>query len=108
MTTYLLTITFWYLDGFTYFHQENLRAKMDERFEEIKNRNKKPIQKQVKVGDLSEEIQKDEIKEFTLENERRKDSRWQRAFTNSSVRMYPAFIVLISIAFGLYLTGKIG
>lgn len=38
-TIYVLTITFWYLDGFTYFYQEKLRSKMDERFSKLKGNN---------------------------------------------------------------------
>lgn len=107
ITTYLLTLTFWYLDAFTYFHQENLRAKMDEKFEDIKNRNLKP--EKITSNKPNSEIEEgNETEEFTLDNDRNKDSRWKRSFTNSSVRMYPAFIILISIAFWLFLTGKIG
>jgi len=43
ITVYELTVTFWYLDGFTYFYQEKLRTKMDERFVKLKNRNNNDV-----------------------------------------------------------------
>lgn len=98
VTIYVLTLTFWYLDGFTYFYQENLRAKMDERFEKLKRKNT-----------VSESEDKNsETDEYTLPDDRKKSDRWSRAFLNSSVRIYQIFVILNSIAFVLFIKGIIG
>lgn len=90
VTIYVLTFTFWYLDGFTYFYQEKLRAKMDERFVKLKSRN-------------NSDESNSEIDEFTLPDNRKESNRWIRAFKDSSARLYQAFFVLNSIAFFLFL-----
>lgn len=98
VTIYVLTLTFWYLDGFTYFYQENLRAKMDERFEKLKRKNT--------VSESEDE--NSETDEYTLPDDRKKSDRWSRAFLNSSVRIYQIFVILNSIAFVLFIKGIIG
>ncbi|ARV05298.1 hypothetical protein BTO04_00690 [Polaribacter sp. SA4-10] len=98
VTIYVLTFTFWYLDGFTYFYQENLRAKMDERFEKLKRKNT-----------ISEtEDENSETDEYTLPDDRKKSDRWSRAFLNSSVRIYQIFFILNTIAFVLFIKGIVG
>ena len=98
VTIYVLTFTFWYLDGFTYFYQENLRAKMDERFEKLKRKNT--------VSEIEDE--NSETDEYTLPDDRKKSDRWSRAFLNSSVRIYQIFFILNTIAFVLFIKGIIG
>lgn len=98
VTIYVLTFTFWYLDGFTYFYQENLRAKMDERFEKLKRKNT--------VSQTEDE--NSETDEYTLPDDRKKSDRWSRAFLNSSVRIYQIFVILNTIAFVLFIKGIIG
>jgi hypothetical protein len=98
VTIYVLTFTFWYLDGFTYFYQENLRAKMDERFEKLKRKNT--------VSETEDE--NSETDEYTLPDDRKKSDRWSRAFLNSSVRIYQIFFILNTIAFVLFIKGIIG
>ncbi|WP_417859523.1 hypothetical protein [Xanthomarina gelatinilytica] len=98
VTIYVLTFTFWYLDGFTYFYQENLRAKMDERFEKLKRKNT--------VSETEDENA--ETDEYTLPDDRKKSDRWSRAFLNSSVRIYQIFFILNTIAFVLFIKGIIG
>jgi len=98
VTIYVLTFTFWYLDGFTYFYQENLRAKMDERFEKLKRKNT--------VSETDDE--NSETDEYTLPDDRKKSDRWSRAFLNSSVRIYQIFFILNTIAFVLFIKGIIG
>jgi hypothetical protein len=98
VTIYVLTITFWYLDGFTYFYQENLRAKMDERFEKLKRKNT--------VSETEDE--NSETDEYTLPDDRKKSDRWSRAFLNSSVRIYQIFFILNTTAFVLFIKGIIG
>ncbi|WCC45219.1 hypothetical protein PJW08_03295 [Tenacibaculum finnmarkense] len=97
ITIYVLTFTFWYLDGFTFFHQENLRDKMDERFEKLKLRN---TISGTEDGNL-------EIDQYTLPDNRKKSDRWCRAFTNSSVRIYQISLILNTIAFLLFKNGII-
>lgn len=92
VTLYILTVTFWYLDSFTFFHQENLRAKMDERFQRLEDRNI-----------INEQLENNSNEEFTLERNRTRADRWKRAFKDSSVRIYQVFIILNTIAFVLFL-----
>jgi hypothetical protein len=93
VTLYIFTLTFWYLDSYTYFHQENLRSKMDIRFNSLKERNT------IKSEDNSNEA----IDEYTLENNRTATDRWKRAFKDSSLRIYHVFLTLNTLVFGLYL-----
>ncbi|MCG8734798.1 hypothetical protein [Tenacibaculum finnmarkense] len=97
VTIYVLTITFWYLDGFTYFYQETLRAKMDKRFTKIKIRN-------TQVNTENENL---EIDQYTLPDDRTESNRWSRAFKNSSVRLYHIFFILNTIALFLFIIGVI-
>ncbi|MEP2237908.1 MAG: hypothetical protein ABJI22_06075 [Maribacter sp.] len=94
VTIYVLTITFWYLDSFTYFYQETLRAKMDERFTKLKTKN-------TQVDTENENL---EIDQYTLPDDRKESNRWLRAFKNSSVRLYQIFFILNTIALLLYIT----
>lgn len=93
ITIYLLAFTFWFLDSFTYFYQEKLREKMDNHFSQIKIRNTEKLI-----------LDKKEINDFTLENNRTSSDRIKRSLTNPSVRLYLFVIVLNSIAYVLYLT----
>lgn len=97
VTIYVLTITFWYLDGFTYFYQETLRAKMDERFTKLK----------IKNTTSNTENDNSEIDQYTLPDDRKESNRWVRAFKNSSVRLYQIFFILNTIVFVLFKTGVI-
>lgn len=98
VTVYVLTITFWYLDGFTYFYQEKLRSKMDERFTKLKANN-------TEAKSYEGKSDKDE---YTLPDSRTESNRWLRAFKNSSVRIYQIFFALNTIALILFKTGIIG
>lgn len=101
VTIYVLTITFWYLDGFTYFYQETLRAKMDERFTKLKTKNTQVrTENETETGNI-------EIDQYTLPDDRKESNRWFRAFKNSSVRLYQIFFILNSIALVLFLIGII-
>ncbi|WP_100841402.1 hypothetical protein [Flavobacterium sp. 5] len=93
ITIFLLALTFWFLDSFTYFYQEKLREKMDSHFNDIKNRNKETL--------ILTEIKSDN---FTLENSRTSSDRVKRSLINPSVRLYMFVIGLNAIAFILYLT----
>jgi len=93
ITIYLLAFTFWFLDSFTYFYQEKLREKMDNHFSKIKIRNTEKLI-----------LEKKEINDFTLENNRTSSDRIKRSLTNPSVRLYMFVIALNSIAYVLYLT----
>lgn len=92
ITIYLLSVTFWLLDSFTYFYQEKLREKMDKLFNQIKKRN-------IEVLILVEKKED----EYTLENSRTSTDRIKRSLTNPSVRLYMFVIGLNTIAFILYL-----
>jgi hypothetical protein len=96
VTIYLLALTFWFLDSFTYFYQEKLREKMDKHFTQIKLRNAQSV--------IFTETKLDE---FTLDNSRTGKDRVKRSLINSSVRLYMIVIGLNSLAFILYLTGVI-
>lgn len=96
VTIYILTITFWFLDSFTYYYQEKLREKMDKLFNDIKKRNRENII-------LSDKQQED----FTLENNRTSRDRIWRSAMNPSVRLYVFITVINTLAFILHLTGLI-
>ncbi len=83
ITLYIITITFWYLDSFTYFFQDKLREKMDKRFNEIKTRNKKET---IITNDIINS-------EYTIESIRTSKDRIWRSISNSSMRFY--FVLLI-------------
>lgn len=95
---YLLTITFWYLDSFTYYYQEKLRSKMDKHFSLIKERNNE--------NRLISNTEKP-LEEFTIEKNRIEKTRLIRSVFNMSVRLYPILIVLTSVALILFLNGII-
>ncbi len=97
VTVYLLGLTFWFLDSFTYFYQEKLREKMDKHFSNLKTRNTEVL---ILTGNINEE--------FTLENNRTSSDRIKRSITNPSVRLYMFVVGLNTIAFILYLTEIIG
>ena len=92
ITVYLLALTFWFLDSFTYFYQEKLREKMDKHFSQIKSRNAHTLI-------LSDK----RVDDFTLENDRTAKDRFIRSVINPSVRLYILVIGLNTIAFILYL-----
>ena len=97
VTIYMLSLTFWFLDSFTYFYQEKLREKMDKHFGLIKARNTDAIILPGKKAD-----------DFTLENNRTSSDRIKRSLTNPSVRLYMFAVGLNTIALILYLVGLIG
>jgi len=92
VTLYLLTITFWFLDSYTYFYQEKLREKMDKHFNSIKNRNKDTII-----------IPENSTVEITIEASRKSENRLWRSISNVSVRLYFIFLLLNSFALFLFL-----
>lgn len=96
VTIYILGLTFWLLDSFTYFYQEKLREKMDKHFGQIKKRN-------IEILILTKKIEED----FTLENNRTSADRIKRSLINPSVRLYMFVVGLNSIAYFLYLIGLI-
>lgn len=97
ITLYILTITFWFLDSFTYFYQEKLREKMDKHFNQIKSRNKETL------------IMPDNLKQdFTIETNRTQENRVWRSVSNPSVRFYFFLFVLNSIGIILFLNHYIG
>lgn len=97
ITIYLLSLTFWFLDSFTYFYQEKLREKMDTHFSRIKMRNATILL-----------LRDKEAEDFTLENNRKSKNRIKRSATNLSVRLYMFLIGLNTLAYILYLKGIIG
>ena len=96
VTIYLLALTFWFLDSFTYFYQEKLREKMDKHFSQIKTRN---IEALILLDKKAED--------FTSENNRTSVDRIKRSITNPSVRLYMFVTGLNTLAYILYLTGII-
>jgi hypothetical protein len=97
VTLYVLTITFWSLDSYTYFFQEKLREKMDNHLKNIKDRNRP----HVIVG------YRNDLQEFTLENSRTPKNRRWRSATNSSVALYYILFGLNTVGLTLFLTGAI-
>lgn len=91
ITLYILTITFWFLDSFTYFYQEKLREKMDKHFNLIKTRNKESL---ILPGNLQQE--------FTIESIRTSKDRVWRSISNQSVRFYLVMVIINSVAVALY------
>lgn len=93
ITFYILISTFWFLDSFTYFYQEKLREKMDERFNQIKTRHKEDciiLPEEKKQG-------------FTIESSRTSNNRIWRSIFNSSLRIYWILLILNSIGTLLFL-----
>lgn len=97
VTIYLLSVTFWALDSFTYFYQEKLREKMDKHFSLIKERNSEILISSNEVSD-----------DFTLENDRTSTHRIRRSVLNSSAWVYMAVIALNTVALLLYAFDFIG
>jgi len=97
ITIYVLTVSFWFLDSFTYFYQEKLREKMDRLFQRIKSRNTDSI------------VVPDNLKQdFTIELVRTDKDRIWRSITNSSVRFYIVLLILNSIGLTLFILRVIG
>ena len=96
VTIYLLSISFWFLDSLTFYYQESLREKMDNRFSQIKSRNVEAI---ILVDQKSDN--------FTLENNRTDKGRIKRSAFNLSTRLYLIVIILNTIGLICYLTGII-
>jgi hypothetical protein len=94
VTIIILTITFWYLDGFTNYFQEKLRESMDKRFDEIRTRNNSSV----------EDI---ENQEDTLENSRKKGGRLKRSIIGRAVIVYPIFLFMTLVIFSLFRCGVI-
>jgi len=93
ISIYILVVTFWFFDSFTYFYQEKLREKMDLLFNQIRERNKE-------VSIISTDENK---REFTLEKTRTNKYRIWRSITNSSVRFYIVLVLLNTIGFVLFI-----
>lgn len=91
ITIYLLSLTFWLLDSFTYFYQEKLREKIDNHFTQIRMRN----------------VETTELPDYTLENNRTSSGRIWRSLTNNSIKLYMVSIILNTLPFVLYLTDVI-
>lgn len=96
VTIYLLSVTFWFLDSFTFFYQEKLREKMDRHFSQLKDRNKESLILIDKKPD-----------DFTLENNRTSADRIKRSITNTSVRLYMFVVGLNTIGVILHFIGLI-
>ena len=94
ITPLLLSIFFWFLDGFTYFYQEKLRGKMDRHFEKLKKRNNGKL-----VKDDGEK------EEYTLEDSRTSKNRIVRSAFNTSSFFYPSLILLNIILIIIYYAG---
>lgn len=77
----VIVALFWAFDSFTYYYQEKLRAKMDERFESLKKR-------------YSHSNRSDE---YTLPDKRKSKCRVFRSIFNWSIVFYPSIIVMISV-----------
>lgn len=88
ITLYVLILTFWFLDGFTYYYQEKLRAKMDSIFNRIKDRNENATE----IGTRS----------FTIESTRTSKNRFWRSMFNKTVALYPILCGLNTISLFLY------
>ena len=99
VTIYLLSLTFWFLDSFTYFYQEKLREKMDKHFKLIKNRNTEAA---IVTSAKPENI------DYTLENNRTSSDRIKRSIINPSVRLYMFVTGLNTLALILFLFDLIG
>lgn len=96
ITIYLLAMTFYFLDSFTYYYQEKLREKMDKHFSKIKRRN-------IEILIVVEKKEDD----FTLENNRTSTDRVKRSLINPSVRLYMFVFALNTLAYLIYLIGCI-
>lgn len=90
-TLYVIVIAFWFLDSFTYYYQEKLREKMNEKFLKIKERNK-----EMKFITNNNECN------YTIENTRTEDRRLYRSVFNNSLAIYPVLLVLNTICSFLY------
>ena len=100
VTIYVISITFWYLDSFTYFYQEKLRSLMDNKINKIRERNKEKL--------FLSEAGKYEIKGFTIEASRTNKGRVWRSITNTSVRLYPIVILINTILLMMFFNKQIG
>lgn len=97
ITLYILTLTFWLLDSFTYFYQEKLREKMKWHFNEIKNRRKERL------------IVSNTIKqELIIESNRTSEKRLLRSVFNPSVSFYIVLFALNTLGLILFLNKYIG
>lgn len=97
ITLYVLILTFWFLDSFTYFYQEKLREKMNWHFNEIRCRNKESL------------IVSEAIKQgLTIESYRTNKNRLWRSAFNPSVRFYFVLFALNTLTLFLFLNRYIG
>ncbi len=92
ITLYIVTLTFWFLDSFTYFYQEKLREKMDNLFSQLKRRHIENII-------VTEQKKQD----YTLENNRTSEDRLWRSATNPSVRLYMILFLLNTLGVLLFI-----
>ena len=92
ITLYLLSITFWSLDSFTYFYQQKLRFKIDQHFSRIRNRNSE-------VPILSETS----INQYSIASESNTFKKIKKSVFNPTVQLYLVVIVLNSIATLIYI-----
>jgi len=100
ITLYVLIITFWFLDGYTYYYQEKLREKMDKHFFNIKKRNIIPssIRDTKEIGIETG---------FTLSKERNSKFRIIRSVFNWSSAIYPLLIAMNTLGLILFYFGII-
>ncbi len=92
IVVYIFTISFWFLDGFTYYYQEKLREKMDFHFNLIKERN---IEHLILPNKLKQD--------FTIDQNRSNKGRLFRSATNYSVIFYLLVLVINTIGLMMFL-----
>jgi hypothetical protein len=95
ITLYLLTVTFWFVDSFTYYYQEKTRIKMDTLFSNIKSRHTEKI-----VGSASRV-------DYTVEATRKRENRFFHAVFNTSHILYYILFVFTLVAHLLFKGGII-
>lgn len=96
ISLYLFIVSFWLFDSYSYYYQEKLRAKMNDRFKNISERNN-----DVNSVETSEE-------EFTLQKNRTNKKRILRSLFNMShLVFYGILFLLVTLGFVLYNYGII-
>lgn len=96
ISLYLFIVSFWLFDSYSYYYQEKLRAKMNDRFKNINARNN-----DVNSVEASEE-------EFTLQKNRTNKKRILRSLFNMShLVFYGILFLLVTLGFVLYNYGII-
>ena len=96
ISLYLFIVSFWLFDSYSYYYQEKLRAKMNDRFKNISERNN-----DVNSVETSEE-------EFTLQKNRTNKKRILRSLFNMShLVFYGILFLLVTLGFVSYNYGII-